>query len=379
METITEEKIAELDRRISDASSVVISTHTHPDGDAVGCSTALARYLMGRGKSVKIIFPDPCPENLGFALGDDLAGTFTDRREEVEQALKDCGLLMSVDYNSPRRTDSLESAIRQFDGFRILIDHHIAPEEDFYDLVFSECEVSSSCELLYGILLGMPEISGHAERLGTETGTALMLGMTTDSNNFANSTYPSTLKMAGELIAAGVDRDALLGNLYNRYRENRFRFMGYFLEKKMRITPEGVAYAVMTSEEIRRFGIRDGESEGFVNMPLGIERVRMSIFMKEEDTRDRLRVSVRSKRGTSANRFAMRYFNGGGHELAAGGRLSVPSDISGPGAGAAYVKKCAAEFFAPSDNPSADTPSADSPSTDNPSTDNPSANSQEGR
>lgn len=353
MDTVTEEKIAELDRRISEASSVVISTHTHPDGDAVGSSTALALYLAGRGKSVKIIFPDPCPENLGFAIGDGLSGMIADRKEEAGRALENCSLLISVDYNSPGRTDTLEAAIRKFEGFRILIDHHIAPEEDFYDLIFSQCEVSSSCELLYNILLGMPEIGGRAERLGKETGTALMLGMTTDSNNFANSTYPSTLKMAGELIAAGVDRDALLGKLYGSYRENRFRFMGYFLDK-MKITPEGVAYAVMSSEEIRKYGIRDGESEGFVNMPLGIEKVRMSIFLKEEDKRDRLRVSVRSKRGVSANQFAMRYFNGGGHELAAGGRLSVPSDISGPEAAPAYIENCAGDFFGNDDPDSAD-------------------------
>ncbi len=324
---------------------MAISTHTHPDGDAIGSSTALARYLAGRGKSVHILLPDPCPETLGFALDKSLARIICDRKDTAEAVLKECDLLISIDYNSPKRAGDLEGAIREFGGFRILIDHHISPDEEFYDLIFSECEVSSASELLYRILLGMPDTGGKAENLGKEAGEALMLGMTTDSNNFANSTYPSTLKMAGDLIAAGVDRDALLANLYNRYRENRFRFMGYFLSGKMRITGDGVAYAVMSADEIREFGIRDGETEGFVNMPLGIENVRMSIFIKEEDTRDRLRVSVRSKNGTSANQFARRYFNGGGHELAAGGKLAVPSDISGPEAVPAYIERCAKEFF----------------------------------
>lgn len=345
MNTITGEKLAELDRRISEASEVAVSTHAHPDGDAIGSSTALARYLMGRGKPVRIILPDPCPENLCFALDEGLTRCIADKKDAAEAALKECDLLISIDYNSPQRTDALEDAVRRFGGFRILIDHHISPDTDFYGLVFSECKVSSSCELLYEILLGMPDIDGKAERLGKETGTALMLGMTTDSNNFANSTYPSTLRMAGELIAAGVDRDALLGNLYYRYRENRFRFMGYFLSEKMRVLDNGVAYAVMSAAEIREYGIREGESEGFVNIPLGIEKVRMSAFVKEEESHDRLRVSVRSKRGTSANMFAKRYFNGGGHELAAGGRLAVPSDISGPEAAAAYIEQCAREFL----------------------------------
>ena len=151
--------------------------------------------------------------------------------------------------------------------------------------------------------------------------------------------------MAGKLIEAGVDRDALLENLYNRYRENRYRFMGHFLSKKMKITEEGVAYAVISAEEIRSFGIRDGETEGFVNMPLGIDTVRMSVFIKEEDNGERFRVSVRSRRGTSANRFAGLYFNGGGHERAAGGRLLVPRDVAGAKEVEEYVERCVKEFF----------------------------------
>jgi len=347
MKELSKAALAEFNRIIGDSAHAVISTHAHPDGDAVGSSLALARYLGGRGTDVRIILPDPCPENLAFATdGTEATAIIVDKKDMAEAALKGADLLISIDYNSPGRTDALEDAIRAFKGRRILIDHHISPEKDFYDLVFYETEVSSSCELLYGILMRMPEIDGHAERLGKETGTALMLGMTTDSNNFANSTYPSTLKMAGELIAAGVDRDALLEKLYNSYRENRYRFMGHFLSKKMKITEEGVAYAVVSADEIRSFGIRDGETEGFVNMPLGIGTVRMSIFIKEEDGRDRLRVSVRSKEGTSANRFAGLYFNGGGHERAAGGRLSVPGEIEGPGEAEKYVERCVKEFFA---------------------------------
>ncbi len=345
MKELSEAGLAEFNRIVGCSAYAVISTHAHPDGDAVGSSLALARYLRGRGAKVRIVLPDPCPENLTFAVDDTVTGIILDKKEEAETALAEADTLISIDYNSPSRTDSLEGALRDFRGRKVLIDHHISPERDFYDLVFSETEVSSSCELLYSILMRMPEIGGHAERLGREAGTDLMLGMTTDSNNFANSTFPSTLEMAGKLIAAGVDRDALLENLYNRYRENRYRFMGHFLSKKMRLTEEGVAYAVISAEEIRSFGIRDGETEGFVNMPLGIGSVRMSVFMKEEDNGERFRVSVRSKQGTSANRFAGLYFGGGGHERAAGGRLSVPGDVAGAKEAEEYVERCVKEFF----------------------------------
>lgn len=343
MNGITEEKLKELDGLFAKSSLTVISTHSHPDGDAVGSSTALLRYLRSRGVDVRIVLPDPCPESISFAIPPDISELVTDDTAEAAGIIAGADLLVSVDYNGPGRADALEKPIRGCRARKVLIDHHLCPETGFYDLVFSETEVSSSCELLYRILLGMPDIDGSAQRLGVPAGTALLLGMTTDSNNFGNSTYPSTLQMAGELIAAGVDRDALLRRLYNCYRENRYRLMGYFLNEKMRITEQGVAYAVLTSEEMRRFDIREGETEGFVNIPLGIGKVRLSILVKED--KDRIRVSLRSKPGTSANLCAKLHFHGGGHELAAGGRLTVPEDFAGIEDAAEYVEKRTAEFF----------------------------------
>lgn len=110
-----------------------------------------------------------------------------------------------------------------------------------------------------------------------------MTGMTTDTNNFANSVFPSTFEMSSKLIDAGVDRDDILIHLYNEYRENRFRAMGAFLQEKLKITDDGVAYAVFRAEDWHRYDLMDGETEGFVNMPLGIKKVRMSIFLREEN------------------------------------------------------------------------------------------------
>ena len=133
-------------------------------------------------------------------------------------------------------------------------------------------------------------------------------------------------------------------NLYNCYRENRLRLMGYLLDENMEITPEGVAIMILNKDIQERFDFRQGESEGFVNLPLAIKEVRMSIFLTEED--NRFRVSIRSKSGTSANKCAMRYFNGGGHEMAAGGKLFFPENIPSPKDAKAYILKVSEEFFA---------------------------------
>ena len=117
----------------------------------------------------------------------------------------------------------------------------------------------------------------------------------------------------------------ILDRVYNQYGENRLRLMGHMMKDLLRITSDGVAYMVLDRKTMNRYDIAEGDTEGFVNMPLSIAQVRMSILVKEDE--DRVRVSIRSKKGTSANRCARRFFNGGGHENAAGGRLYIPTDI----------------------------------------------------
>ena len=208
--------------------------------------------------------------------------------------------------------------------------------------MFSETEISSASELLYRVLLALPDV-GSADKLPLEVLTPLMAGMTTDTNNFANSVYPTTLQMASELLAAGVDRDALLDKLYHCYRENRLRAMGAMLHERMVITPEGVACTVLDRAFLERFGLQDGETEGFVNLPLGIGRVRMSIFLREDE--GHFRVSIRSKEGVSANRLATEAFHGGGHECAAGGKVFYPQDIATPDLAGEYIQAVAARFM----------------------------------
>jgi phosphoesterase RecJ-like protein len=149
--------------------------------------------------------------------------------------------------------------------------------------------------------------------------------------------------MASELIAAGVDRDALLQKLYNSYRENRVRLMGYMQSEQLHILPNGTAYMVLTREIQDRFDMQDGESEGLVNVPLTIGAVKLSVLLKEDD--GHFRVSVRSKKGTSAQQLALLHFHGGGHENAAGGKLLIGEDIASPEEAPARVEQILKDFL----------------------------------
>lgn len=339
--------IRELETLVQKASKIVIVTHMKPDGDAMGSSTAMYSFLKSLGKeNVKIVISDPYPDYLGFMISEETGRnilTYEDRPSESVASIKESDLVICLDFNAFHRTDRLEQVLEESDAVKVLIDHHLCPDTEKFSLVFSETEISSASELLYQILTRTSVIDGKTERLPKEAATALMTGMTTDTNNFANSTYPSTLIMASDLLSAGVDRNMIVYELYNRQRENRIRLMGHVLKDLLTITDDGVAYMVIDGETLKRYDIREGETEGFVNMPLTIGKVRMSLLLKEDG--DRVRVSIRSKKGTSANRCARMYFNGGGHENAAGGKLFIPGDIRNISEAGDYIEQYTHKFL----------------------------------
>lgn len=323
---------------------VATIAHTHPDGDALGSSLGMACWLESLGKDVRCIFPDPISSNLAFLLEGGAKArclVYTDDADAVKSWIAGCDLLIILDMNCLSRGAGLEEVIKASKAPRVLIDHHLNPQREEFSLTISETEISSASELVYWLL---KELEGKGMgNIDPEAGNALMAGMTTDTNNFANSTWPSTLEMASQLLAAGVNRDAIVEKVNWHYGENRLRALGMLLDRRLTITPQNVAYMVLYKEDLEAYNLGDGDTEGFVNMPLAISRVRMSILIKED--KEHFRVSVRSKKGTSAQNYTKIYCHGGGHENAAGGKLFFPGDIANRKEAPAFLERTVKEFF----------------------------------
>lgn len=341
MEDITSHNIDRFISCIQKAERIVIVGHMKPDGDALGSCLGMYHYLRLHGKEDrKVVFPHRTQLQLNFLINKDIRKDVLiheDKPAAAEKAIREADLIICQDFNAFHRTDLLEGVLKESQATKILIDHHLNPDRESFDLTFSETEISSASELVYQILMKTPQIDGDASRLPEESAMALMTGMTTDTNNFANSVFPSTLRMASALLEAGVNRDLIIASIYQQHSESRTRLMGYALNDLMKITPDGVAYVILDKETLKKYHIVDGDTEGFVNLPLSIGKVKMSLLLKEDG--DKMRVSIRSKKGVSANRCSRLHFNGGGHENAAGGRLRIPQDIAGADHAAAYIEE----------------------------------------
>ena len=245
---IETESIRAFDALLESGRTVTVTAHTHPDGDALGSVSGLVAYLRERrGKDAVAVLPDSPAATVSFIVPPSVPLLCHDTDPEACLArIAASDLVILLDANGFSRTEGLQEAFEASPAPKALIDHHVGPDADRFRVVFSTPDVSSASELLYYVLLELPDIGGDARRLPADAARALLTGMTTDTNNFANSVYPGTFRMAAELLAAGVDREDVLAKLYSRYRENRVRVMGYLQYEALRITPEGLACIVAT-------------------------------------------------------------------------------------------------------------------------------------
>lgn len=337
-------------KAIQSSERVGIFTHSNPDGDALGSTIGMIGYLMQNGKDFRLFLPSEPGESISFMITPEVREktyTWNDNREEkLRREAESCDLIICMDFNNPERAGGYAPILTGAKARKILVDHHIAPAREMFDIIHSVPEASSTCELVYYILKGMPDIDGDAARMSGLTRRSLLTGMTTDTNNFSNSTAPDTFRMAAELTEAGTDREEILQNLYFSYPQRRIKAQGYILNRAMKITPDGVAYMIVDRRIQKMFGLQEGDTEGFVNIPLSIKEVKLSMLLKRELHSDRIRVSIRSKKGISARDLAVKYFHGGGHEQAAGGRLTMGEDLKKFSGLSEYVEKSTHEFFA---------------------------------
>ena len=217
IDAVKTDRLAELTQQ---ASRIAVVTHMKPDGDAMGSSLAMYRFLKEfvNGET-RIVLNDRYPESLSFMVSTEEEGDILTYSEDIVAAsdyIAGADLIICLDFNAFHRAENLEPLLLEADCKKVLIDHHLFPDTERFDLVFSTQEISSASELLFHILKAMPQCGGKAAALPLEAAEALMTGMTTDTNNFNNSVYPSTFNMASELIAMGVDRDRILFNLFTQ-------------------------------------------------------------------------------------------------------------------------------------------------------------------
>ncbi len=313
------------DKRIEDLKEMIgggplkiaVLSHHNPDGDTVGAALAWGTYLRKLGHEVKCIAPNNYPYFLNWMGGVSDIGVFKEDKDGSLYAfVASADLLFCIDFNQIDRLEGLSAAIHANTvAKRIMVDHHPDPPHD-YDLMFSYPSMSSTSVIMYHILNDL----GAMDMVDKDMAEALYVGIMTDTGNFSYSNLDADLfRAVAVLLDKGINIPKINSAIYNTFSEDRMRMLGYVLYEKMEIMKEyGAACISLSEAELKRFNFRPGDSEGFVNQPLSIDGVSMTALFTENSKY--VRVSLRSQGDIDVNIFARKYFSGGGHKNASGGR-----------------------------------------------------------
>ncbi len=317
---ITTEALEQLEGLIRASETIIITCHQNPDGDALGACLAWAEVLRTRfGKEPQCYVPDQFPDFLQWLPNTDKIIRYDKHREGCDWTLEHADLIFCLDFNTPSRTADMEQALRKSKAPKVLIDHHPEPQVDA--VVGVSCpEASSTCELVFRIAWQM----GCFEALTKHFAVPVYCGMMTDTGGFTyNSSDPDLYFIISQLLTKRINKDKIYRNVYNTFSENRLRLMGYVMYEKLVVDAERHAsYFTITRDDLQRFHFIKGDAEGLVNMPLQMKGHRLSVSLREDTEKDRLIwVSLRSVDQFPCNEMAARFFNGGGHLNASGGKL----------------------------------------------------------
>ncbi|MDQ6890695.1 MAG: DHH family phosphoesterase, partial [Bacteroidota bacterium] len=312
--------ISELFSLLDQPKNVVITFHQKPDADAMGSGLGLYHFLIQFGHNVTVISPTNWAGFLSWMPGAKKVLDFEMQTDKANAALKNAEWIFCLDFNILNRAKKMEPVIKSISAKKILIDHHQQPQVEAFDYGISDSTKSSTAEMVYDFIIE----SGYADKITTDVGECLYAGVMTDTGSFRfTSTSSSVHRMIADLKDKGLEHSQVHENLFDNFLEGRFRFFGNILLNRMEVFYEyNTALIAIPQQDLIKYNVKTGDTEGLVNFPLSIKGIKLAAVII--DRGDERKSSFRSKGGFDVNTFARKYFNGGGHFNAAGGKNSEP-------------------------------------------------------
>ncbi len=314
------EPLKNLYPQLSVLKKIVITMHQKPDGDAMGSSLGLYHFLIQFGHTVTVISPTNWASFLNWMPGCDKVLDYERCTEKGNTIIQAADLIFCLDFNTLNRTKRMEEMLANAKAQRILIDHHQQPQTEMFTYGASDTTKSSTAEMVYDFMAA----SGDADKINKDVAACIYTGVMTDTGSFR---FPSTSAAVHLLVAdlkqRGLEHSKVHEAVYDNFSENRLRFMGNVLLNRMEVFYEyNTALIAVPQNDLLKYDIKTGDTEGLVNYPLSIEGIKLAAIII--DRGEERKCSFRSKGDFDVNTFARKYFGGGGHFNAAGGQSAAP-------------------------------------------------------
>lgn len=311
-------RFEELKNLLSKPKQIVILSHRNPDGDAIGSSLAMNHYLTRLGHKCDMIVPNEFPKFLKWMDGAKDIQIAEYSPSNSRNLVENAELIFILDFNTTSRIDEVGQWVEKSTAPKVMIDHHQQPQE--FDFMYSDTEIPAACQMIYNFI----EAMGHLDLIDRSIGECIYTGIMTDTGNFRfKNTSAATHRIVADLMDKGVEADRVYNHIFNTQSPDRLRLLGKVLDS-IRILPEyRTAFMYLTRKQQLKYNTQKGDTEGFVNYGLGIDNFIFSVIFIEDMQKNFYKISFRSKGNFDVNEFARKYFNGGGHINAAGGRSDL--------------------------------------------------------
>jgi bifunctional oligoribonuclease and PAP phosphatase NrnA len=288
-------------RRAVSGQRVLISTHVHPDPDAIGSVLAVREMLIGLGAEAVAILEAEVPRRCQVLPGSNEIVPLSQ-----SNAIDKFSVAVIVDSGSLSRIGDVESRLLP-NAVIVNIDHHVSNDE-FGAVNFVCPDCCATGEVLYRLCieLSLPITPGLARNL--------YAGILTDTGRFRYSnTTPEVLRIAADLAQSGADVTSITDSLYFDLLPHDVLSTGVIFSSL-----EFFGDGAISTMFVRLANLVE-DPDTIVDAGVSIRGVRVSALLSET-TEGKIRVSLRSRSGINVSKIAQG-FGGGGHEQAAGFRM----------------------------------------------------------
>lgn len=293
--------VAQMAAKLADAERVLILCHKNPDGDTIGCGSALYHALTALGKTAAVLCSDPIPSLYGYTNAQLYDGSFEPTT------------VVAVDIASVQLFGNKPEVLELTRHVDLCIDHH-AGNTGYADYTLLDAKAAAAAELMTGVI----------EALGVELtplmADCLYTGLSTDTGCFKfPSTTARTHAVAARLMEAGADVERLNKLLFETKSPQRMAAERMALNNLEYHFDGRCALIYLTRDEIAESGVEPADLEDLTSLPLTIAGVQVGLTLRQQPGGS-VRISVRTVKGMDACAIAKR-LGGGGHNRAAGCEL----------------------------------------------------------
>jgi phosphoesterase RecJ-like protein len=313
---------------INRSTSILITTHTKVDGDAVGCCVAMEEAIIALGKEVQILFLSPLPSWYAFLLEHKVPvlGVDLSHKQLAAGGFDTFDLIIIVDTNSFSQLPKFDKYLKESDIPVLVIDHHKTSDKLGDVEIVDSSAAAASCVVLDLFRFAHWPIT-------TKIAQALFAGITSDTGWFHfNNTDSRCYRDCAELIGAGAKPSLVYHSVFQSFSPQRLRLMTAMLNTLQLHFNDRLATQYLTQQDFKTTGAKYEDTENLIDECQRIGSVEVAaLFVELSD--GRIRCSLRSRPGPSQRSVegvavdvaqVASTFGGGGHTSAAGAYLPGP-------------------------------------------------------